>query len=87
MTLNNRPVRAAMVLVPLVALGACTVAPPSGPSIVALPGHGKSLAQFQQDDQYCRNYAQERGGKRRDEIAYDYCSLVGRLGIGELKWL
>ncbi|HQT40027.1 MAG TPA: glycine zipper family protein, partial [Acidocella sp.] len=62
MLLNTRPARAAMVLVPLVALGACTVAPPSGPSVVALPGQGKSLAQFQQDDQACRNYAQERIG-------------------------
>jgi len=44
----------------VLALGACTVAPPSGPSIVAMPGQGKSFAQFQQDDNYCRNYAQSK---------------------------
>ena len=32
------------------ALGACAVAPPSGPSFAALPGHGKSFEQFQVDD-------------------------------------
>ncbi len=47
-------------LVPMLALGACTVAPPTGPSIVALPGPGKSFQQFQVDDQNCRNYAQSR---------------------------
>lgn len=52
----------AAVLLPVLALGACTVAPPSGPSIVAMPGQGKSFAQFQQDDGGCRNYAQSRVG-------------------------
>jgi hypothetical protein len=47
-------------LIPALALGACTVVPPSGPSIVALPGPGKTFAQFQYDDQNCRNYAQSR---------------------------
>jgi outer membrane lipoprotein SlyB len=42
----------------VLALGACTVAPPTGPSILALPPEGKSLAQFQQEDVSCRDYAQ-----------------------------
>jgi hypothetical protein len=42
------------------ALAACTVAPPSGPSITALPGPGKSLSQFQNDDDNCRGYAANR---------------------------
>jgi hypothetical protein len=42
------------------ALAACTVAPPSGPSVTALPGPGKSFPQFQQDDDQCRGYAAER---------------------------
>jgi hypothetical protein len=50
----------ALALAPLLALGACTVAPPTGPSVMALPGQGKTFPQFQQDDQYCRNYAQSR---------------------------
>jgi hypothetical protein len=49
-----------LTLLPVLALGACTVAPPSGPTVVAMPGPGKSWPQFQQDDAYCRNYAQSR---------------------------
>jgi len=40
-----------------VVLGGCAVAPPAGPSIVALPRQGEPLAQFQQDDYACRDYA------------------------------
>ena len=39
------------------ALGGCAVAPPSSPSIVALPRSGEPLNQFQQDDYACRDYA------------------------------
>lgn len=39
------------------ALGGCAVAPPSGPSVVALPHSGESLDQFQQNDYACRDYA------------------------------
>jgi outer membrane lipoprotein SlyB len=39
------------------ALGGCAVAPPTGPSIVALPRSGQPLEQFQQDDYACRDYA------------------------------
>jgi hypothetical protein len=49
-----------LALLPVLALGACTVAPPSGPMVVAMPGQGKSWPQFQQDDAYCRNYAESR---------------------------
>ena len=38
-------------------LGACAVAPPTGPSVMALPAKGKDLAQFQNDDLSCRQYA------------------------------
>src|ERR1700744_579058 len=41
----------------VLALGGCAVAPPSGPSIVALPRSGEPLGQFQQDDYACRDYA------------------------------
>jgi uncharacterized protein YcfJ len=49
-----------LALLPMLALGGCAVAPPTGPMVVAMPGQGKSWAQFQQDDAYCRNYAQSR---------------------------
>jgi hypothetical protein len=52
--------RYGLAVLPLLALGACTVAPPSGPSVVAMPGPGKSFAQFQQDDDTCRAYGQSR---------------------------
>jgi hypothetical protein len=51
-----------LALLPVLGLSACTVAPPSGPTVVAMPGQGKSFAQFQQDDNYCRNYAQSKMG-------------------------
>ena len=45
------------------ALGACTVAPPPGPSVMAMPGKDKSFEAFQQDDIACRQYAwQQTGG-------------------------
>ncbi len=44
-------------LLPLLALGACTAAPPSGPTIVSMPGQGKSWDQFQADDAACKAYA------------------------------
>jgi Glycine-zipper domain len=49
-----------LALLPGLALGACTVAPPTGPSITALPGPGKSFAQFQHDDYNCQGYANAR---------------------------
>lgn len=39
-------------------LGACATVPPSGPTVMALPGPGKSFQQFQQEDYNCRVYAQ-----------------------------
>ena len=39
------------------ALGGCAVAPPSSPSVVALPHSGESLDQFRQNDYACRDYA------------------------------
>lgn len=45
-------------LLSVLGLAACTVAPPSGPTVVAMPGPGTSWPQFQQDDAYCKSYAQ-----------------------------
>ena len=49
-----------LAMLPMLALGACTVAPPSGPTVVAMPSPGKSWPQFQEDDYNCRGYAQSR---------------------------
>jgi hypothetical protein len=43
-------------LAALASLGACTVMP-TGPSVMALPGTGKSFDQFRADDYNCRQYA------------------------------
>ena len=44
----------------LMLLGGCAVQPPSGPTVMALPAPGKSLASFQRDDFDCRNYASQQ---------------------------
>ena len=31
--------------------------PPTGPTVLAVPPEGKALAQFQQEEANCRNYA------------------------------
>jgi hypothetical protein len=41
----------------LCAVTACAVQQPRGPTVMALPKEGTSLAVFQQQDQQCRNYA------------------------------
>ncbi|HEX7968001.1 MAG TPA: glycine zipper family protein [Stellaceae bacterium] len=48
-----------MALAGVVTLGACAVALPSAPSVLAVPGQGKTLEAFQQDDVTCRQYASE----------------------------
>lgn len=42
-------------------LGACATAP-SGPSVVALPGSGRSFETFQGDDLVCRQWASQQAG-------------------------
>ena len=43
-------------------LGACAVAPPTGPTVMALPGKGKTFAAFHQEDAACRQYAEQQIG-------------------------
>ena len=45
-------------------LGACAVAPPAGPRVMALPPHGKGFAEFQNDDTTCRLFAKQRTAPR-----------------------
>lgn len=46
---------------PLLLLAGC-VSVPTGPSVMALPGTGKSFEQFRFDDADCRQYAQQQTG-------------------------
>ncbi|HME68662.1 MAG TPA: glycine zipper family protein [Myxococcota bacterium] len=52
---------AACVLATALVLGGCATAPP-GPSVMALPGTGKSFSEFQQDDAQCRDWASSQTG-------------------------
>jgi len=67
------------------ALGACVAAPPTGPEVVAMPGPGKTFAQFQQDDATCRDYAQQQiGGAQPAQAANEAAvnSTVVGTGLG-----
>ena len=73
------------VLVGTLALGACVAAPPTGPAVAVMPGPGKTLAQFQQDDMTCRGYAQQTiGGGQPQQAANNAAvgSAVVGTGIG-----
>ncbi len=62
-------------------LGACAVAPPSGPSVMALPPQGKPFEAFQQDDNVCRGFAsQQTGGVSASQAATN--SAVGSAVVG-----
>ncbi len=67
----------------LLALGSCAVAPPTGPTVMALPGKGKTVAQFQADDAGCRQYAAARIGYLSPGAAANR-SAVGSAALGTL---
>jgi hypothetical protein len=46
----------------MLALGACAVGPPPGPTVAAVPPKDKSIEAFQQDDAACRQYAGQTVG-------------------------
>lgn len=63
----------ALLASPLLALllGACTTIP-NGPSVMALPGSGKSFDQFRGDDADCRQYALfQMGGATAHQTAVE----------------
>jgi len=72
-------------LLPLVAgafaLSGCVVAPPAGPSVMALPGAGKDYQAFQQDDLLCRQYAAGQTGYANPSQAATQ-SAVGSAAVG-----
>ena len=49
-------------------LGACATIPP-GPSVMVLPGTGKSFEQFRGDESYCRQYADSQVGTTSNAAA------------------
>lgn len=73
--------RTGLALLLPVALAACTVAPPTGPSIYAMPAKGKDLAQFHGEEGNCRNYAQAQIGGSNPAGAANQAA-VGSAAIG-----
>lgn len=59
-----RIVKALLGCLAVAGVGACAVAPPSGPDVTVLPGQGKSYAAFRQDDNSCRGAAAQSIGYR-----------------------
>ena len=58
-------------LVVLLMAGACTTIP-TGPSVMVMPGTGKSFDQFRADDADCRQFAQSQiGGTTPNQTAID----------------
>lgn len=49
----------------LLALTSCQTPLPTGPTITVMPAPGRSLAQFQNDDLVCRNFAQNQTANAR----------------------
>jgi uncharacterized protein YcfJ len=69
-----------LALAALAGLSACAVTP-TGPSVMALPGTGKSFDQFKADDASCRNYAyQQVGGVTANQAATN--AAVGSAVVG-----
>jgi len=67
-------------LLGLAVLAGCTVMP-TGPTVMALPGSGKSFDQFRADDGSCRQYAsQQVGGVTTQQAATT--SALGTAAIG-----
>jgi hypothetical protein len=65
------------------ALYGCAVGPPTGPTVMALPGQGKSIADFQQDDLTCRQYASQQTAGASPNAATNE-SLAGGAPAGAL---
>jgi hypothetical protein len=68
------------ILIPL-GLGACTVAPPTGPLVLAMPPAGKDLNAFRNEDAQCRNYASAQIGYGSPAEAANR-SAVGSAAVG-----
>jgi len=59
---THSSIRRAGAFAALAAVAGCTVAPPSGPGVIAMPGNGKTYEQFLGDDATCRQAASYQVG-------------------------
>jgi hypothetical protein len=62
-------------------LGACATVP-AGPSVMALPGTGKSFGEFQGDDAACRQWSARQAGTTPERASG--VATAERAGIGTL---
>src|SRR5438034_2463456 len=69
----------ALALVFTFSLGACATVP-LGPSVMVLPGTGKSFDQFQADDAVCRQWASQQTGTTPQRAAGSSTAKSGALG-------
>lgn len=67
------PIRRAFAISVLLMLaGGCSTTPPHEPSVLVLPGTGKSFEQFHADNDICKQFAREQlGGQTADMAAAD----------------
>ena len=73
--------KARFVFAAVLLLAGCATPPPSGPSIMALPGTGKTFDQFRLDDSDCRQYASAQiGGTNAQQASVR--SGIGSAAIG-----
>jgi len=69
-------------VVALAALATGCVTVPTGPSVMALPGSGKSFDEFRYDDQVCRDYAYQAAGVTPQGAAQDSGVASAAIGTG-----
>ncbi len=62
-------------------LSAC-VSVPTGPSVMVLPGSGRSFAQFHADDDTCRSWAGQQTGATPGEAAAQSAIATAAIGTG-----
>lgn len=80
MTHRMKISRYLLLVVAVLAVGACAVVP-TGPSLMVLPGTGQSIEQFRDDDAYCRDYAMiQIGGKTASQASRE--SVVTSAAVG-----
>ena len=66
-----KPISLAAMAAAALVLGACATVPPSGPSVMVLPGDGKSFDQFRGDDYECRSFASSQAGTTAQQASVD----------------
>ena len=73
--------RAALLLICGLLTGACATVP-AGPSVMALPGKGRSFDAFQGDDLVCRQWASQQAGTSPERAGG--LATAERAGVGTL---